>query len=160
MVQSISEALDAIRPGAEGKGIRIEDRGQAGTVVNADRVPIREMLYNLLSNAVKFTPGNGAVWVQSVESGGFVHVTVGDTGIGIPPDEQRNIFDRFYQIGTTMRGIREGTGLGLPITRQLAEMHGGWIEVTSAPGVGSQFTFALPVVGAPQQAEAGETAAA
>ncbi|HEX3985237.1 MAG TPA: HAMP domain-containing sensor histidine kinase [Acidobacteriaceae bacterium] len=146
--QSIREAHEAIRPGAELKGIRVEDHGQANAMVHADRVRIREMLYNLLSNAVKFTPEGGVVWIKSVEAGGFVHVTVGDTGIGIPHEEQSNIFDRFYQVGTTTRGIREGTGLGLPITRQLAEMHGGWIEVKSVPGAGSEFIFALPVAGA------------
>ena len=145
--QSIREAHEAIRPGAELKGIRLEDHGQASAVVHADRVRVREMLYNLLSNAVKFTPEGGLVWIESAEAGGYVEVTVGDTGIGIPPEEQDNIFDRFYQIGTTTRGVREGTGLGLAITRQLAELHGGWIEVRSAPGAGSQFVFTLPVAG-------------
>ena len=151
LAQSIREAHDAIRPGAELKGIRLEDHGQSGAVVHADPVRIREMLYNLLSNAVKFTPEGGVVWIESAESDGFVRVTVGDTGIGIPPEEQSNIFDRFYQLGTTTRGIREGTGLGLPITRQLAEMHGGWLKVESAPGVGSQFIFALPIAAAPSR---------
>jgi signal transduction histidine kinase len=147
IVQSIREVHDAIRPGAESKGLRLEDRGQVSAIVHADRVRVREMLYNLLSNAVKFTPAGGVVWIESTEADGFVQVTVGDTGVGIAPEEQTNIFDKFYQIGTTTRGIREGTGLGLPITRQLAELHGGWIEVRSAPGAGSRFIFALPIAG-------------
>jgi signal transduction histidine kinase len=147
LVQSIREAHEAIRPGAELKGIRLEDRGQTDAVVHADRVRIREMLYNLLGNALKFTPAGGVIWIRSIDDGDFVQVTVGDTGVGIAPEEQGNIFDRFYQVGTTTRGIREGTGLGLPITRQLAEMHGGWIVVRSAPGTGSEFTFGLPRAG-------------
>lgn len=150
LVQSIREACDAIRPGAELRGIRLDDRGQSSALVFADEVRVLQMLYNLLSNAVKFTPQGGVVWIESTEAAGFVRVTVGDTGIGIPPAEQENIFDRFYQLGNTTRGLREGTGLGLSITRQLAEMHGGWIEVKSVPGAGSEFTFALPVADAAQ----------
>ena len=159
LVQSIQEARDAILPGAESRGIRLEDHGQVSTMVNADRVRVREMLYNLLSNAVKFTPEGGRVWIESVETDGFVQVTVGDTGVGIPVEEQENIFDKFYQIGTTTRGIREGTGLGLPITRQLAELHGGWIKVRSVPGAGSNFIFALPIAGAPVRASSDQAVA-
>ena len=148
LARSIGEALNAIRPGAALKGIRIEESGQRDAVVDADPLRVKEMLYNLLSNAVKFTPEGGKVWVATSEDAGFVRVTVGDTGIGIPAEEQENIFDKFYQVGNTTRGVREGTGLGLSITRQLVEMHGGWIEVASVPGQGSRFTFTLPT-GAP-----------
>ncbi|HTV83486.1 MAG TPA: PAS domain S-box protein [Acidobacteriaceae bacterium] len=143
--RSIGEALAAIRPGAVAKSIRLEERGQARCEVDADPLRVKEMLYNLLSNAVKFTPEGGMVWIETVEESGFARVTVGDTGIGIPPDEQENIFDKFYQVGNTTRGVREGTGLGLSITKELVQMHGGWMEVVSAPGQGSQFSFTLPV---------------
>src|SRR6202012_5843716 len=95
---SIGEALDAIRPGAALKRITIEERGKPGAVVNADPLRVKEMLYNLLSNAVKFTPESGKVWIETMEDAGFVRVTVGDTGIGIPPGEQEYIFDKFYQV--------------------------------------------------------------
>lgn len=150
LARSIHEALEAIRPGAVLKGIQLEDLGQADSMVDADPLRVREMLYNLLSNAVKFTPEGGRVWVTSFEISGFVRVTVGDSGIGIPAGEQENIFDKFYQVGNTTRGVREGTGLGLSITRELVQMHGGWIEVESDPGQGSRFTFTLPTV-APAQ---------
>ena len=146
LARSIDEALDTVRPGAALKGILLENRGQADTIIDADPLRVREMLYNLLSNAVKFTPEGGTVWVQSFEDSGFARITVGDTGVGIPTEEQENIFDKFYQVGNTTRGVREGTGLGLAITRELVQMHGGWIEVDSEPGVGSRFTFALPTV--------------
>ncbi len=146
LTHSIHEALEAIRPGAALKGIQLEDRGQAKCVIDADPLRVREMLYNLLSNAVKFTPEGGTVWIESFEQTGFARITVGDTGIGIPSEEQENIFDKFYQVGNTTRGVREGTGLGLSITRELVQMHGGWIELDSAPGRGSRFTFALPTV--------------
>ncbi|HEX4064767.1 MAG TPA: PAS domain S-box protein [Acidobacteriaceae bacterium] len=144
LARSIAEALDAIRPGAAAKGIHIEERGQRDALVYADPLRVKEMLYNLLSNAVKFTPEGGEVWVETSEQTGFLRVTVGDTGIGIPPDEQENIFDKFYQVGNTTRGVREGTGLGLSITKELVQLHGGWMEVHSIPGKGSRFTFVLP----------------
>ena len=145
LARSIGEALAAIRPAAAAKRIRIEERGQAGCEIDADPLRVKEMLYNLLSNAVKFTPEGGTVWIESAVEGGFARITVADTGIGIPPDEQENIFDKFYQVGNTTRGVREGTGLGLSITKELVQMHGGWMEVTSAPGQGSRFTFTLPM---------------
>jgi len=143
--RSIEEALDAVRPGAALKGITIEDR-IIDSYVDADPVRVKEMLYNLLSNAVKFTPKGGEVWVETRVQSGFAYITVGDTGIGIAPEEQENIFDKFYQVGNTTTGVREGTGLGLSITKELVQMHGGWMEVHSRQGEGSQFTFTLPVV--------------
>jgi PAS domain S-box-containing protein len=145
LTRSVDEALDAIRPGAAAKGITIEEQGTRDSLVNADPLRIKEMLYNLLSNAVKFTPEGGRVWVETVEDGGFARITVGDTGIGISANEQENIFDKFYQVGNTTRGVREGTGLGLSITKELVQMHGGWMEVESAPGEGSRFIFRLPL---------------
>jgi PAS domain S-box-containing protein len=146
LTRSVGEALDAIRPGAAAKGIMIEERGERNSLIDADPLRVKEMLYNLLSNAVKFTPEGGKVWIDTAEEAGFVRVTVGDTGIGIPAEEQENIFDKFYQVGNTTRGVREGTGLGLSITKELVQMHGGWMEVESAPGQGSRFTFTLPTV--------------
>jgi signal transduction histidine kinase len=144
LTRSIGEALEAIRPGAAAKGITIEELGARDSLVDADPLRVKEMLYNLLSNAVKFTPEGGKVWIDAVEDAGFVRVTVGDTGIGISAAEQENIFDKFYQVGNTTRGVREGTGLGLSITKELVQMHGGWMEVVSTPGEGSRFTFTLP----------------
>jgi PAS domain S-box-containing protein len=148
LAKSVSEALAAIRPGAAAKGITLEERGTQDSLVHADPLRVKEMLYNLLSNAVKFTPEGGKVWVETVDEGGFARVTVGDTGIGISAEEQENIFDKFYQVGNTTRGVREGTGLGLSITKELVQMHGGWMEVDSLPGKGSRFIFRLPLVDA------------
>ncbi|MGA7523999.1 MAG: PAS domain S-box protein [Acidobacteriaceae bacterium] len=145
LARSVGEALDAIRPGAAAKGIKIEEHGTQDSLVDADPLRVKEMLYNLLSNAVKFTAEGGRVWVETVEDGGFARITVGDTGIGISVEEQENIFDKFYQVGNTTRGVREGTGLGLSITKELVQMHGGWMEVESTPGEGSRFIFRLPL---------------
>jgi PAS domain S-box-containing protein len=142
--KSIGDALNTIRPGAALKGVQIDDLASAECDVDADPLRVKEMLYNLLSNAVKFTPKGGRVWVETREESGFAHITVGDTGVGIPAEEQENIFDKFYQVGNTTSGVREGTGLGLSITKELVQMHGGWMEVQSTPGVGSRFTITLP----------------
>jgi signal transduction histidine kinase len=110
---------------------------------------VKEILYNLLSNAVKFTSEGGTVWVESAHDSDFLHVSVCDTGIGIPENEQSSIFDKFYQVGNSTGGGREGTGLGLPITKHLVELHGGTISVESRPGQGSRFNLIIPLVQAP-----------
>jgi CheY-like chemotaxis protein len=79
-------------------------------------------------------------------------VTIGDTGIGIPPEEHQSIFESFHQVGATTKGVREGTGLGLAIVRRLVEQHGGRIWVESEKGKGSRFHFTLPLNGAESQA--------
>ena len=115
--------------------------------VHADRLRIKEALYNLLSNAVKFTPNGGKIWIESSLRGDSLEITVGDTGVGVPAEELANIFEKFYQVGSTTSGVREGTGLGLPITKKLVEMHGGRISVKSQPQQGSEFTLVLPLTG-------------
>jgi signal transduction histidine kinase len=111
----------------------------------ADRLRVKEVLYNLLSNAVKFTPEGGGVWVEAFSEGGTLRVSVCDTGIGIQEKEHPSIFEKFYQVGDTTGGIREGTGLGLPITKHLVELHGGTISVESRPGQGSRFHLTFPL---------------
>lgn len=143
----LDEVVGSILPQAIAKQIKLENRNRFHDALNADRLRVKEILYNLLSNAVKFTPEGGLVWVESTVEGERLQVTVGDTGIGIPPDELENVFQNFYQVGSTTKGTREGTGLGLPITRKLAELHGGWVSVESTPGQGSKFTFAIPLSG-------------
>ena len=113
--------------------------------LRADRVRIKAILYNLLSNAVKFTPSGGKVWVEAAIEQEVLAISVHDTGIGIPVEQQTRIFDKFYQTGMTTKGVREGTGLGLAITKHLVERHGGNINVESNPGSGSSFTFTIPL---------------
>ncbi len=142
---AISEAVNAIRPYAEVKGIFMQRGADLNARVSADPLRLRQVLYNLLSNAIKFTASGGtiSVGVAPVPDEQFVRITVSDTGIGIADEEQAQIFDNFYQVGVTTEGVREGTGLGLPICKQLVEMHGGRIWVESQPGQGSQFHFTL-----------------
>jgi PAS domain S-box-containing protein len=141
--------LEEVRAGLEqqagAKSIQIEVRNEFRASLYADRVRLKEILYNLLTNALKFTPDGGNVWVETLVQDRRLQVTVGDTGIGVHQDEHHSIFEKFYQVGSTTKGTREGTGLGLPITRKLVELHGGHMWLESQPGQGSRFSFTLPL---------------
>jgi signal transduction histidine kinase len=95
---------------------------------------------------VKFTPEGGRVWIEAGREDDALQISVCDTGIGIPEKEQPSIFEKFYQVGDSTGGTREGTGLGLPITKHLVELHGGAISVASQPGKGSSFRLVLPLL--------------
>jgi signal transduction histidine kinase len=110
-----------------------------------DERKFKQILLNLLSNAVKFTPDGGQIRVRAGRVDGVVEISVSDTGIGIAPEDQEAIFEEFRQVGTDYVRKREGTGLGLALTRKFIELHGGKIGVASEPGKGSTFTVTLPV---------------
>ncbi len=141
----VEEVMAGIRHQAASKNIQLENQNAFHDSLYADRVRIKEILYNLLNNAVKFTPEGGRVWIEAARQGEALHISVCDTGIGIPEKEQPSIFEKFYQVGDTTGGVREGTGLGLPITKHLVELHGGAISVASQPGKGSSFRLVLPL---------------
>jgi PAS domain S-box-containing protein len=141
----VDEAISAIRRQSDSRQVQLENKTSLHATVYADRLRVKEIVYNLLSNAIKFTKGGGSVWIESLRNENFLHVAVCDSGIGIPAEEHKAIFDKFYQVGETTRGIREGTGLGLAITKHLVELHGGRISVESEPGKGSRFGFTLPL---------------
>jgi signal transduction histidine kinase len=112
--------------------------------VRADERKIRQVVLNLLSNAIKFTPEGGRIEVGAVPKDGSVEVSVNDTGVGIVPEDQEAVFEEFRQVGTAEKKA-EGTGLGLTLCRKFIELHGGRIWVKSQVGVGSTFTFTIPV---------------
>lgn len=141
----IEDALSSVRPRASAKSLEIGTDVRLAEPVFADRVRCKQILHNLLTNAIKFTPEGGRVQVEAVRSGCFAQISVLDTGIGIPEDEQQAVFDKFHQVRAGIQGGAEGTGLGLAICKGLVEQHGGRIWLTSQPGNGSCFTFAIPV---------------
>ena len=141
----VAESLATIRSLAEAKSHTLETALDVPTAVEADRLRIKQVLVNLLSNAIKFTPEGGKIRVEARVQEPFLVVSVADTGIGIPNEEQGFIFDKFHQVGATTKGVREGTGLGLAITKHLVEQHGGTIRVESRPRHGSTFLFTLPI---------------
>jgi PAS domain S-box-containing protein len=143
----IEETVASVLPQAESKGLTIQTRVSQGIEAWADRVRVHQLLLNLLSNAIKFTPAGGRILVEATEEGRNVAIRVTDTGLGVPVEQLESIFDVFYQVSETTRGVREGTGLGLAICRRLVEQMGGRIWVESTVGTGSKFTFTLPAVG-------------
>ena len=142
---ALESALTLLRERASRHGVALDldVEPEVGEVV-ADERKIRQVVLNLLSNAVKFTPDGGRVGIRAAREGQAVQVSVADTGIGIAPDDQAKIFEAFSQVGTDQARKREGTGLGLTLTRQFVELHGGRIWVESEVGKGSTFTFTLP----------------
>jgi signal transduction histidine kinase/CheY-like chemotaxis protein len=142
-------ALEIIRPAAEAKRITVEAEVEERTVVRADPARIQQIMWNLLSNAVKFTPEGGRVSMVVSRDGGRVRIEVVDTGRGIPADFLPYVFDRFRQVDGTSSRREGGLGLGLAISRQLVEMHGGTIRAESAgEDRGAVFCVELPALDA------------
>jgi signal transduction histidine kinase len=123
--------------------LAVEVEPDLGPVVGDER-KIKQILLNLLSNAVKFTPEGGRIGVRAGRTGGGVEIAVSDTGVGIAAEDHAAIFEEFRQVGNDYVRKREGTGLGLALTRRFVELHGGQIRVESEPGKGSTFTVTLP----------------
>jgi signal transduction histidine kinase len=115
-------------------------------IVRGDVEKMRQILVNLIANAVKFTERGGQIIVTTRATDERVEICVRDTGIGIPPERQREIFEPFVQLDRKLTRPVEGVGLGLSISRELARAMGGDIQVVSAPAIGSTFILALPRV--------------
>ncbi len=127
------------------KKIQVKLEHNENVKIVGDKGRLRQLFLNLLDNAIKYTPERGTVTLSSVRENGFVKVSVGDTGIGIPPDEQDKIFDRFYRVDKGRSRDMGGSGLGLSIVKWIADLHRGRIEVSSTPGKGSTFSVYLPI---------------
>ena len=112
----------------------------------ADERKLKQVVFNLLSNAAKFTPDHGSITVGGIRNGSELIISVSDTGIGIGSEEQEKIFDEFYQVLSGPKDKTPGTGLGLPLSKRLVEMHGGriWVE-SKGKDKGSIFTFSIPI---------------
>jgi len=142
---TLDNALTLVRERAGRRGIAlgltVDERLEQ---IRADERKVRQVVLNLLSNAIKFTPEAGQIEVRAVPVDGSVEISVSDTGVGIAPEDQEAIFEEFKQVGTASKKV-EGTGLGLALSRKFIELHGGQISVKSTVGVGSTFTFGIPV---------------
>jgi signal transduction histidine kinase/CheY-like chemotaxis protein len=134
------------RAAAHGIDIRLEVAPGVG-VVRADELRLKQVLLNLLTNAVKFTPDGGSIEVSAMRAGEFAEVSVRDSGVGIPVEDHERIFEAFQQGARDSLAGEEGTGLGLTLTKRIVELHGGRISLSSTPGEGSTFTFAIPIAG-------------
>jgi signal transduction histidine kinase len=145
---SVAQALDYTltmvreRAALHALTVTVTVAADVGTV-EADELRFKQVVLNLVSNAVKFTPDGGSVSIHACRNGSELVVTVTDTGIGVPPEDQERIFESFQQ-GRRGAAKEEGTGLGLTLSRRIVGLFGGRMWLESTPGVGSTFGFAMP----------------
>ncbi|MFO7948082.1 MAG: ATP-binding protein [Armatimonadota bacterium] len=144
--EAFKKAVRHVEPAAETEDISLQQEltDDSEAAIYADRSCLQTVLINLLENAVKYTPSGGDVRLDGQKVSGGYHVSVIDTGVGIPEAELSRIFERFYRIDRARGRDTGGTGLGLAIVKNIAEAHGGRVRVTSRPGEGSTFAVFFP----------------
>jgi len=145
--ETLEASLTMLREKAIKGGIdlRLDVAPEAEVHIVADQRKLKQILFNLLSNAVKFTPATGTVELSVVREGDFLQIAVADSGIGVRESDIPKLFQAFTQLESVYTKGFEGTGLGLALTRQLVELHGGRVWVKSEFGKGSRFSFTLPL---------------
>jgi signal transduction histidine kinase len=154
LVAQAKDALCFVEPQATAKHLNLVLEAPAPLTVRADERALRQIMVNLLSNAVKFTPDRGRIVLRiTARSKGGALIAVSDTGVGIKPEDLDRVLERFGQARQNVITTHEhGTGLGLPIVKGLAELHGGTLAIESKPGAGTTVTVELPasrIVAAP-----------
>ena len=150
LARLIPQVAGSLRPLIDAKRQRLKlDLSEALPAVWADQDRVTQILTNLISNAHKYTLAEGNITVAARRDDGFVRVDVSDTGIGLSPEDQAQLFTKFFRAHERSPQAGGGTGLGLVICRLLVELHGGRITVSSAPGQGSTFSFSLPTLEVP-----------
>ena len=143
----VRQAADSLRPLLRGRELEVEfDVPGARVAVAGDPIQLERVLLNLLSNAVKFTPQGGRITTRLRRADDHALISVADTGIGIPQEEQAALFQKFFRASTAQDLAIQGTGLGLSIVAGIVAAHGGRIDVESAAGSGTTFTVRLPLV--------------
>jgi signal transduction histidine kinase len=141
----VHESVEAVRAEALAKQIRIVERLEAPRpTLEVDVARVKVAILNLLSNAIKYSPRNSSVEVLVQRDDANVAIAVRDEGVGIPPEETAKVFDKYYRLVRPETEHIAGTGLGLYIVKQIVEMHGGRVDLTSDVGRGSTFTLILP----------------
>jgi signal transduction histidine kinase/sensor domain CHASE-containing protein len=136
-----------LQPAAEAKGLTLTYAGDGPAATVADKVRVKQILYNLITNAIKFT-SEGKIHLSMLHSDDEIVFSVTDTGNGIAEEDASRVFQRFQQVDGSMTRQNGGLGLGLAISEQLAELHGGSLSLESKLGVGSTFSLTLPCTGA------------
>ena len=144
VAEVVAQAVQAAAPAAAGKGVALDAAVPGGPPVLADRARLVQMIDNLIANAVKFTGEGGQVGVTAAADGREWRIDVTDSGIGIPPDDVGRLFERFFRASNAASAGRPGSGLGLSIVKEVAELHGGRVEVTSTLGAGTTIHLFLP----------------
>jgi signal transduction histidine kinase len=143
---AIDNALTLVSERAARRGLTLTSKiDELPDEMVGDERKFKQILLNVLSNAIKFTPAGGQVTLTGQCHDSWIEIEIRDTGVGISAEEQTRVFDAFQQAGRDYARKAEGTGLGLTLTRQFVELHGGSIKVASAPDEGSTFTIKLPL---------------
>ena len=141
----VADAVSAAGPGAAERGRRARERGTGRAAAAGRPARLQQVLDNLISNAVKFTSSGGRVRLTATYQDSEWRIDVTDSGIGIPPGELDQLFDRFFRASNARIAGVPGSGLGLSVVRAITELHGGRVAVTSTPGSGTTFSVHLPV---------------
>jgi signal transduction histidine kinase len=148
MRELVRNTLDSYRYQIEQNGFVFEESiAEDVPSLRVDREAMSRSLLNLVNNALKYSQDRKYLGVNLYRDNGAVKLEVIDHGIGIPMDEQRKIFEKFYRVGDPLVHNTKGSGLGLSLVRRIARAHGGEVYVDSTPGEGSKFTISLPVNG-------------
>lgn len=134
-----------MKPQAEQKKLQFSVQVDEGLSVSGDQERLQQALTNLVSNAIKYTPNAGSVTIRAHQKNGLVIIDVEDSGLGISPDNQKKLFQKFFRVKNEMTRNIGGTGLGLCIAKSIVEAHDGCIELESEEGKGSLFSLILPV---------------
>jgi two-component system, OmpR family, sensor histidine kinase SenX3 len=142
--QVITQALDRCRLAAESANIRITADPPTGLLLHGDATLLITALSNLLDNAVSYSPPGSPVSISRRLESGYVEIAVTDRGLGIDPEHQQRVFERFFRIDQARSRSTGGTGLGLAIVKHVAANHGGEVHLWSKPGTGSTFTLRIP----------------
>jgi signal transduction histidine kinase len=139
-------SLRMVKSAADEAGLALHKEIAEGELLRlrGDHRRVKQVLLNLLSNAIKFTPGPGTVTISAGRQGGRIVITVADTGIGIAADDLHKALEPFGQIDNRLARAYEGTGLGLPLSKQLMALHGGSLRLDSVPGAGTTVTLSFP----------------
>jgi len=146
LVTVINKAVESLREQARAKEMVLQfDLPPELPLVQGNQVRLDQVVSNLVGNAIKFTPEGGMVTVSAREEKSEIAVEVKDTGIGIAPEDQVHLFEKFYRVSSEQTSDIKGTGLGLAIVKSIVEGHGGRVWVESEPSQGSTFGFTLPI---------------
>ncbi|MEJ2746467.1 MAG: GAF domain-containing protein [Anaerolineae bacterium] len=145
MRQMAHDILATANPLAHEKNLEmILELDDAVGTIEADRTRLRQVLWNIMGNAIKFTE-KGSVTLAITSQRDMIRIAIRDTGIGIKPEDMKVVFEQFRQVDGSLNRSVGGTGLGMPISKKLVELHGGEIGIESVPGQGSTFWFTLPI---------------
>lgn len=140
----IHDTAAKMEPEAARKELQWELSVSDGLKVRGHQDRLEQVLMNLLDNAIRYTPNGGTIRIEAVPEGKLIRITVQDTGVGIPDDHLQAIWERFHKVDPARTKTEGGTGLGLAIAKEIVELHGGTVDVSSQQGKGSTFSFTLP----------------